>query len=84
MQNLAAMEALRKRHGEALDLYRRLVAVSPRNPSAHHGMGTALYHLGRPDEALDALERALALDPAREDVRTNREELLAILRRRGG
>ena len=84
LQNLAAMEALRKRHGEALDLYRRLVAVSPRNPSAHHGMGTALYHLGRPDEALDALERALALDPAREDVRTNRDEVLAILRRRGG
>ena len=83
LQNLAAMEAMRKRHGEALDLYRRLVAVHPRNPSAHHGMGTALYHLGRLDEALDALERALALDPAREDVRTNRDQVLAILRERG-
>ena len=83
LQNLAAMEAMRKRHGEALDLYRRLVAVHPRNPSAHHGMGTALYHLGRLDEALDALERALVLDPAREDIRTNRDQVLAILRERG-
>ena len=84
LQNLAAMEAMRERHGEALDLYRRLVEAGPRNPDAYHGLGTALYHLGRPDEALDALERALALDPTREDVRTNRDEVLAILRRRGG
>ena len=83
LQNLAAMEAMRTRYGEALDLYRRLVEVSPRNPSAHHGLGTALYHLGRPDEALESLERALALDPAREDIRTNRDEVLAILRQRG-
>ena len=82
LQNLAAMEAMRTRHGEALDLYRRLVEVSPRNPSAHHGLGTALYHLGRPDEALESLERALALDPAREDIQTNRDEVLAILRQR--
>ena len=83
LQNLAAMEVMRQRHGEALDLYRRLAEVSPRNPSAHHGLGTALFYLGRLDEALDALERALALDPRREDIRTNRDEVLAILRRRG-
>ena len=45
-------------------------------------MGTALYFLGRPAEALRALERALALDPARGDIRTNRDEVLAILGRR--
>ena len=83
LQNLAALEIKRQRYGEALDLYRRLVEVVPRNPSAHHGLGTALYFLGRLDEALDALERALALDPMREDIRTNRDEVLAILRKRG-
>ena len=83
LQNLAALEVKRQRYGEALDLYRRLVEVVPRNPSAHHGLGTALYFLGRLDEALDALERALALDPMREDIRTNRDEVLAILRKRG-
>ncbi len=83
LQNLAAAQVMWKRYGEALDLYRRLAEVDPGNPSAHHGMGTALHHLGRPDEALESLERALALDPRREDIRTNRDEVLAILRRRG-
>ena len=82
LQNMASLAVKRERYGEALDLYRRLVEVSPRNPSAHHGMGTALYFLGRPAEALRALERALALDPARGDIRTNRDEVLAILGRR--
>ncbi len=82
LQNMASLAVSRKRYGEALDLYRRLVEVNPRNPSAHHGVGTALYFLGRPAEALKALERALALDPARDDIRTNRDEVLAILGRR--
>ncbi len=82
LQNMASLAVRRKRYGEALDLYRRLVEVNPRNPSAHHGVGTALYFLGRPAEALKALERALALDPARDDVRTNRDEVLAVMGRR--
>ena len=83
LQNLAALQVMRQRYGEALDLYRRLVEVSPRNPSAHHGVATALYFLGRPDESLNALERALTLDPMREDIRTNRDEVREILRQRG-
>ena len=83
LQNLAVLEVERRRYENALDVYRRLVKVSPRNPSAHHGVGTALYYMGRFDEALDALERALALDPMREDIRTNRDEVLAILQQRG-
>ena len=83
LQNLAAAQLEWRRYGEALELYRRLAEVSPRNASALHGVGTALYYLGRPEEALDSLERALALDPRREDIRTNRDEVLAILRQRG-
>ncbi len=82
LQNMASLAVKRKRYDEALDLYRRLVAVNPRNPSAHHGVGTALYFLGRPAEALKALERGLALDPARGDIRTNRDQVRAILGRR--
>ena len=83
LHNLATLEVRRQRYGEALALYRRLVEVDPRNPSAHHGVGTALFYLGRFDAALEALERALDLDPMRDDIRTNRDEMLAILQRRG-
>ena len=83
LQNLAAAEVMWTRYGAALALYRRLVEVDPRNPSAHRGVGTALYHLSRPDEALASLERALALDPTRADIRTNRDEVRALLRRGG-
>ena len=83
LQNLAVLEFERQRYEAALNVYRRLVAVNPRNSSAHRGVGNSLYYLGRLDEALDALERALALDPTREDIRTNRDEVLAILRQRG-
>ena len=34
LQNMASLAVKRERYGEALDLYRRLVEVSPRNPSA--------------------------------------------------
>ena len=83
LQNLAAAEVMRHRYDAALDLYRRLVEIDPRNPSAHRGVGTALHHLGRLDEALEHLERALALDPTRADIRTNRNEVRAMLQRRG-
>ena len=83
LQNLASLEVRRQRYGEALALYRRLAEVDPRNPSAHHGVGTALYYLGRLDAALEALERALDLDPMRDDIRTNRDQVLAALQRRG-
>ena len=82
LQNMASLALRRKQYDEALDLYRRLVEVDPRSPSAHHGVGTALYFLGRPAEALKELDRALALDPAREDIRTNRDEVREILGRR--
>ena len=64
LQNMASLAVRRKRYGEALDLYRRLVGVSPpQSERPTTGVGTALYFLGRPAEALKALERALALDP---------------------
>ena len=83
LQNFASLKIRQQRYREALDLFRRLVRVDPRNPSAHHGLGTALYFLGKPEKALAHLERALALDPMRDDIRTNRDQVLTFLRQRG-
>ena len=38
-------------------------------------MGAALYYLGRIEEALASIDRALALDPTLEEARNNREAI---------
>ena len=51
------------RYGEALQLYRRISELVPGDINAHIGQGISLEGLGRRDEAKQAYERALALDP---------------------
>ena len=81
LQNLAALETMQERYPQSLSLYRRLAEIVPHSPDAHHGMGTALYYLNRLEESLAALERALALDPARQDIRKNRDQVRGLLAR---
>ena len=69
--DLLAMAYVREqRYEEALALYRALEEISPDNAQTHANVGAALYHLGRLPEALESLERALALDPDLETTRT--------------
>ncbi len=81
LQNLAALETMQERYPQSLSLYRRLAEIVPHSPDAHHGMGTALYYLNRLEESLAALERALALDPARQDIGKNRDQVRGLLAR---
>ena len=81
LQNLAALETMQERYPQSLSLYRRLAEIVPHSPDAHHGMGTALYYLNRLEESLAALERALALDPARQDIKKNRDQVRGLLAR---
>lgn len=48
---------------EAEHQFRQLIATQPRNPSAHAGLGRLLLRRGQAEEAIESLERALALDP---------------------
>jgi protein O-GlcNAc transferase len=45
---------------EAYDAYRAIIAADARNAHALHRLGLAAYRLGRPDEALQWLQKALA------------------------
>lgn len=76
LAHLATLKLKQGRYQEALTLLQAFVEAEPDNASAHHGMGVALQHLGRLDEALASLDRALSLNPAMEAARALREHLL--------
>lgn len=74
---LANIEFNRQRYTEALEAYRHVVNALPNNAQAWSGMAAALYHLGRPGEALRHVDRALALDPSLQEARNNRLAIAA-------
>jgi len=52
-----------KRYGDALEQFRLVQQNDPRGPQGLSGEGIALALMGKPREAMEALKRALALDP---------------------
>ena len=52
-----------KRYNDALDQFRFVEQGAPRSPQGPTGQGIALALVGKPQEAIAALKRALALDP---------------------
>ena len=50
-----------RNYGAALDLYRRLLEIDPATAQTHANLAATLYYLGRVDEAIASLERALSL-----------------------
>ena len=83
LQNLAESLRKQKRLDEALGYYRAAMEADPGNALPHAGMGHALFGLGRYGEALRSLDRALALAPGLESVRTMRDSALSRSRRAG-
>ena len=65
-----AADALRKqeRYTEALAAYRTVLEIDPEYARAHVGLGDSLFQLRRYAEALDALARAVALQPELPDA----------------
>lgn len=53
----------RSRHGEAIEAYRRAIAISDEYPQSHHNLANAFLQEGRVAEAETELHRALAMDP---------------------
>ncbi|PYU95544.1 MAG: hypothetical protein DMG25_03980 [Acidobacteria bacterium] len=52
-----------KRYNDALEQFRLVEQGAPRSPQGPSGEGIGLALIGKPQEAIEALKRALALDP---------------------
>ena len=76
IEYVAAAHFRQKRYQEALDLYRKLLEFNPDRAATHTDIGATLHYLGRSDEAIRSLERALSLDPTLETAKRNLEAML--------
>jgi tetratricopeptide (TPR) repeat protein len=52
-----------ERYDEAVDAYKKVLAVQPNNINAQTFLGTALWNLGKKDEAVSLYEKSLKADP---------------------
>ena len=82
LDHLAMARFGQQRYEEALALYRTMVNMDPDNALTHSNVGATLYHLGRLQEALVSVERALALDPDLEVARVGRQHVRESLTQR--
>ncbi len=80
---LSAFRLKQQRYEEALDIFRTMIEIKPRNAHYHSGMGVAFFHLKRFNEALRSFDQALALDPTLEETRSHRRILLKSMRNQG-
>src|SRR5205823_4742891 len=69
------------RFAEAETMFRRLVAIQPRQVEALHFLGVVCSQLGNQHEALRHIEAALRIDARSADVHNSRGNVLAALRR---
>ena len=83
IEYVAVAHIRQKRYREALDLYRTLLGIDPDRAATHADIGATLYYLGRTEEAIRSLRRALSLDPAQETARTNLEKIREAGRQKG-
>src|SRR5271166_3951000 len=60
---LAGVRIWRRRHDEAVDAAERNVAYNPSFAEGQGMLGFILHYVGRSEEAVKCLERAMALDP---------------------
>jgi predicted O-linked N-acetylglucosamine transferase (SPINDLY family) len=69
--NLANVLQQKHRFDEAIDLYRRALAVRPDHPEAHYNLGRALQEKCDLDAAMEAYRAAIALNPKNADAFNN-------------
>jgi tetratricopeptide (TPR) repeat protein len=78
---IATVQLALTRPRDALARYDQVLAVWPRNATALHNRGVALYNLGRFEDALASYDQALAVRPGEAATHNNRGNTLRELSR---
>jgi tetratricopeptide (TPR) repeat protein len=60
-----------KQYSKSLEWYQRALEVDPKNVNARTDLGTALFYLGRPQDALREYNQSLAINPQHEPTLLN-------------
>lgn len=76
LADLSTLRLDQERYEEALDLSRSATDFDPYRATGWTNRGIALSYLGRGDEALESLDRALGLDPGQQRAREARDRIL--------
>jgi tetratricopeptide (TPR) repeat protein len=71
------------RYCQAEEIFRNIIARNPAAVDAHRSLGNVLYLQGKLEEAADAWQRALELDPSNEKLRESVKKLRSQIGNRG-
>lgn len=66
---------------ESIQLYEHIITHDPSNPQAWYGLSNAFFHMGRYENSLEAIQKALDADPDFDDARIMLVKDLCALRR---
>lgn len=73
--NAGFQSAARGNYEKAIALYRRALELTPDNPLAYTDIGWSLLGMGKTQEAIEAFEKALKLNPSKEVTEYTRKGL---------
>ena len=76
LADLGELRIVQRRYQDALQPLQTATDIDPRNVDAWIRRGLALHHLARTEEALQSLDRALALDADRQQAQEARAQVL--------
>ena len=82
LDHLAMARFSEQRYEQALALYRTMIEIDPENAVTHSNLGATLYYLGRYEDAMSSIDRALVLDPDLEIATVGHQAVTAELARR--
>ncbi|MEA3399751.1 MAG: tetratricopeptide repeat protein [Armatimonadota bacterium] len=72
---LALARMYERKWGQAAEQFQQVLEQEPEYADAHANLAVCMARLGQPDRALEAIERAIDLDPGKKRYRRIRRQL---------